>query len=152
MTKKHAVNLTEDERALLQGGISVGSAPATVQTHARILLKADEGPDGPGWTDQAIAMALDVSVPTVERVRRRFAEQGLEAALVRRQPRREYKRKLDGEAEAHLVALSCSPPPAGRRHWTFKLLADRMVELRFVDGVSYETVRRVMKKTGSSRG
>jgi transposase len=113
-----------------------------------MLLKADQGPEGPGWTDPAIAAALDVSVPTVERIRKRYAEEGLEAALSRRRPRREYRRKLDGEAEAHLVALSCSPPPVGRRHWTFKLLADKMVELRFVDGVSYETVRRVMKRTG----
>jgi transposase len=122
------------------------------QAHARILLKADSGPEGPAWSDRAIATALDLSVPTVERVRKRFAEHGLDAALVRRRPQRVYRRKLDGEAEAHLVALSYSPAPAGRRHWTFKLLADRMVELRFVDGISYETVRRVMKKTGSSRG
>ena len=150
--KQYRVTLTEHERAALGRRVSSGRGPARELARARILLKADSGPAGPTWTDEAIAVALDVSVPTVERVRRRFAEQGLEAALVRRQPRREYKRKLDGEAEAHLVALSCSPPPAGRRHWTFKLLADRMVELRFVDGVSYETVRRVMKKTGSSRG
>ncbi len=85
-------------------------------------------------------------MPTVERVRKRFAEEGLEAAVTRRAPRRQYRRKLDGEAEAHLIALSCSPPPTGRRLWTFKLLAGRMVELRFVDGISYETVRRVLKK------
>ena len=152
MAKKHAVRLTEDARALLQRRISAGSAPVGVQTRARILLKADERPVGPGWTDKAIAAALEVSVPSVERVRKRYAEEGLEAALARRAPRREYRRKLDGEAEAHLVALSCGPPPAGRRHWTFKLLADRIVELRFVDGISYETVRRVLKKTASSLG
>jgi transposase len=112
-----------------------------------MLLKADQSPEGPGWTDSAIAAALDVSVPTIERMRKRFADEGMEAALARRIPRREYRRKLDGEAEAHLVALSCSPPPVGRRNWTFKLLADKMVELRFVDGISYETVRRVMKRT-----
>ncbi len=152
MAKKHSVSLTKDQRAFLQRGISAGSAPARVHVHARILLKADQGPGGPAWSDQAIAAALEVSVPTVERVRKRFAEEGLEAALQRRPPRREYRRKLDGEAEAHLVALSCSPPPAGRRLWTFKLLADRIVELRFVDGISYETIRRVLKKTGSSPG
>ena len=152
MAKRHVVTMTQDERALLRRRISAGSTRAATQAHARILLKADQGPHGPAWTDRAIAAALDVSVPTVERVRKRFAEGGLEAALARRAPRREYRRKIDGEAEAHLVALSCSPPPAGRRLWTFKLLADRMVELRFVDGVSYETVRRVLKKTGSSRG
>ena len=148
MAKKHVVALTGDERARLRRQIAVGALQPNAQAHARILLKADSGPEGPAWLDRAIATALDLSVPTVERVRKRFAEHGLDAALVRRRPRREYKRKLDGEAEAHLVALSCSPPPIGHRHWTFKLLADRMVELRFVDGVSYETVRRVMKKTG----
>jgi transposase len=146
MTKKYAATLAEDERARLRRQASAGALPASTQTHVRIPLKADQGPGAPGWTDKAIADALDVSVPTVERVRKRFAEVGLEAALARRAPRREYRRKLDGEAEAHLVALACSPPPAGRRHWTFKLLADKLVELRFVDGISYETVRRVMKK------
>ena len=152
MAKKHVVILTEGERALLRRRISRSSASNAAHTRARILLKADQAPNGPGWADTAIAAALDVSVPTVERVRKRFAEEGLEAVLSRRAPRREYRRKLDGEAEAHLVALSCSPPPAGRRLWTFKLLADRMVELRFVDGISYETVRRALKKTRSSRG
>jgi transposase len=148
MVKKHVVTLTVDERARLRRRIATDTLRPSAQAHARILLKADSGPEGPAWSDRAIAAALDVSVPTVERVRRRFAEQGLDAALARRAPRREYRRKLDGVAEAHLVALSCSPPPAGRRHWTFKLLADKLVELRFVDGVSYETVRRIMKRTG----
>ena len=152
MAKKHIVGLTEDERACLRRRIAAGALRPNAQTHARILLKADAVRGGPGWTDQAIAVALDVCVPTVERVRKRYAEEGLEAALARRAPRREYRRKLDGEAEAHLVALSCSPPPAGRRQWTFKLLAGRMVELRFADGISYETVRRVLKKAGSSHG
>jgi transposase len=147
MNKRHAVRLAECERAALRQRVSAGQGRARDLLHARILLKADSGPEGPAWTDDDIAAALDVSRSTVERVRKRFAEEGLEAALGRRRPRREYRRKLDGEAEAHLVALSCSPPPVGRRHWTFKLLADKMVELRFVDGVSYETVRRVMKKT-----
>jgi transposase len=136
MVKKHAVRLTEVERAFLQRRISAGAAPAGVQTRARILLKAEGRPVGPGWTDRAIAAALEVSVPTVERVRKRFAEEGLQVALARRAPRREYRRKLDGEAEANLIALSCSPPPLGRRFWTFKLLADRLVELRFVDEIS----------------
>jgi transposase len=148
MIKKHIVILNLEDRAEVRRRISGGLAPAGTQTHARLLLKADQGAGGPAWNDRRIADALDVSVPTVERVRKRFAEEGLEAALTRRAPRREYRRKLDGEAEAHLVALSCSPPPVGRRHWTFKLLADKLVELRFVDGVSYETVRRIMKRTG----
>jgi transposase len=126
--------------------LSAGRAPARELARARILLKADRSPHGPGWTDGAIAAALDVSIATVERVRRRFAQGGLDDALRHRRPRREYRRKLDGEAEAHLVALACSPPPLGRRFWTLRLLADRLVELRFVDRLSYETVRRMLKR------
>jgi transposase len=146
MKKRYAVRLAERERASLHQRISAGRSRARELVHARILLKADSGPDGPAWTDEAIAAALEVSRSTVERVRKRFVEAGLEAALKHRQPRREYRRKLDGKQEAHLVALACSPPPAGRRFWTLQLLADRMVELRFVDGISYETVRRLLKK------
>jgi transposase len=152
MAKKHIVTLTEDERILLRRRISAGVGSAGAHTRARILLKADQAPGGPAQSDAAIAAALEVSVPTVERVRKRFAEDGTEAALRRRPSCREYRRKLDGAAEAHLIALSCSPPPAGRRFWTFKLLADRIVELRFVDGISYETVRRALKKTRSNPG
>ena len=144
--KKYLVTLTEDERAALGQRMCSGRGSARELTHARILLKADAGPAGPAWIDSAIAQALEVSLSTVERVRRRFVEHGLEAALRHRRPRREYRRKLDGEQEAHLVALACSPPPLGRRFWTLRLLAGRMVELRFVDGVSYETVRRMLKK------
>src|SRR5205085_123912 len=92
------------------------------------------------------AAALDVSVPTIERVRKRFVQGGLSFALQHRRPRGEYRRKLDGVQEAHWVALACSPPPLGRRFWTLQFLADRLVELRFVDGISYETVRRMLKK------
>src|SRR5215210_1111626 len=113
----------------------------------RASFKADESEGAPAWPDAQIARALDVGEATVWRVRKRCAEQGVEAALGRKAPDRVYRRKLDGEAEAHLVALSCSPPPLGRRRWTLQLLADRMVELRFVDGLSYETVRRALKKT-----
>jgi transposase len=144
--KKYLVTLTEDERAALGQRVATGSRPARELTHARILLKADQGPHGPAWSDTVIAAALDVSVSTVERVRKRFARAGLETALRHRRPRRDYRRRLDGEQEAHLIALACSPPPLGRRFWTLRLLADRMVELRFVDGLSYETVRRLLKK------
>ena len=130
----------------LRQRVSAGRGRARELLHAHILLKTDQGAHSPGWTDGAIAAALDVSVSTVERVRKRFAEAGLEAAIGQRRPRREYLRKLDGEQEAHLVALACSPQPLGRRFWTLRLLAGRMVELRFVDGVSYETVRRLLKK------
>ncbi len=146
MNKRHAVRLAEPERAALRQRLTAGRGQARELVHARILLKADSGPDGPAWTDDDIAAALDVSRSTVERVRKRFAVEGLEAALKHRRPRREYRRKLDGEQEAHLVALACSSPPVGRRFWTLRLLADRMVELRFVDGISHETVRRLFKK------
>ena len=146
MAKKYPVRLTEDERAALGRRLSAGRAPARELTRARILLKADRGADGPGWSDEAIAAALDVGVSTVERVRKRFAETGLEAALGHRRPRREYRRKLDGEQEAHFVALACTPPPVGRRRWTLRLLADKLMELRYIDGASYETVRQVLKK------
>ena len=146
MNKRHAVRLAECERAALRQRVSAGRGRARDLLHARILLKTDQGPHGPAWADEAIAAALEVSRSTVERVRKRFAETGLEAALGHCRPRREYRRKLDGEQEAHLVALACSPPPVGRRFWTLRLLADRMVELRFVDDLSRETVRRLLKK------
>ena len=147
MSKTYVVVLTESQRTSLRQRVAAGNAPARDLLHARILLKADEGPHGPAWTDAAISTALEVSTSTIERVRKRFVEQGLQAALGRQAPRRQYPRKLDGLAEAHLVALSCSAPPLGRRRWTLQLLADKLVQLRFVDGVSYETVRRVLKKT-----
>ena len=152
MRKRYAVELTEEERGYLKGLIAAGTAPARKLTHARILLKADQAPGGPGWVDDAIAEAVEVSQPTVFRVRRQYVEQGLAAALDRRSPARQYERKLSGEQEARLVALSCSAPPTGRARWSLRLLADRLVELAVVDAVSYQTVRRVLKKTRSSRG
>jgi transposase len=140
------VTLSEDERAALGQRVATGRGPARELTHARILLKADAGPHGPAWSNEQIAAALDVGLSTVSRVRRRFVEQGLDAAIRRQCPRREYRTRLDGEQEAHLVALACTPPPMGRRRWTLRLLADKLVELRYVDGVSHETVRQVLKK------
>jgi transposase len=120
--------------------------------HARILLKADQGLHGPSCKDQDIAAAVELSRPTIARVRQRFVQEGLEAALERRLPNRQYLHKLDGHQEAHLIALACSSPPEGQGRWTLRLLANRMVELEYVDALSYETVRRVLKKTGSSPG
>ena len=148
----YRVTLSPSDRATLRRQLSAGTAPARLLTRARILLKADEGPDGPAWTDQQIIAALEVSPTTVVRIRQRFAEGGLQTALQRRPPRREYVRKLDGRQEAALIALACSPPPLGRTQWSLRLLADKAVELQFVDGLSYETVRRLLKKTRSSRG
>jgi transposase len=151
--KKYTVALTAEERKSLQGLVTTGQAAAKKLTHARILLKADAAPDGPGWTDADIAAAVEVSTATVERVRQRFVEQGLEAALVRKkQDRPSRERKLDGRGEARLIALACSSPPHGRGAWTLQLLAGKLVELRVVDTISDETVRQVLKKTRSSRG
>lgn len=147
MNKRYAVRLTDTEREHLQSLITAGTAPARKLMHARILLKADQSPRGPAWTDEAITQAVEVSQPTVFRVRRHYVEQGLAAALDRRPPTREYRRKLDGAQEAHLVALACGTPPHGRGRWSLRLLADKLVELEVAEDISYQTVRRVLKKT-----
>src|SRR5262249_32914717 len=143
MKKRFAVVLTAPQRDQLKRLLAAGTASARKLTHARILLKADQGAEGPGWVDETIAEAVEVSQPTVSRVRKQFVEQGLEAALNRRPPTREYRRKLDGVQEAHLIALACSKPPTGQARWSLRLLADQLVELEIVaDAVSYQTVRR----------
>ena len=147
--KKYVVRLTEEERGQLQTLVRRGRAHTRRLLYARMLLKADaDGPDR--WTDERIAQALEVSAATVARERRRFCEDGLEVALMPKKPGRPRRRVLDGRAEAHLVALSCSEPPEGRERWSLRLLADRMVELGYTDELSYETVRRTLKKTSSS--
>lgn len=146
-THQYQVTLTPAERAHLLDLISSGQAPARKLMHARVLLKADRGADGSALSDMAIAEAVEVSPATVARLRRQYAEQGLEAALNRRAPRREYPRTLDGAAEAHLIALACSAPPSGQKRWTLRLLADKMVELAYVESLSHETVRQALKKT-----
>jgi transposase len=151
--KKYKVTLTAEERQQFQELIAAGKGAAQKLAHARILLKADAADGGPAWPDLRIAEAVEVSVATVERVRQRFVEQGLEAALGRKkQGRPSRERKLDGRAEARLIALACSAPPEGRKEWTMRLLADKLVELEVVDSLSDETVRRALKKTRSSRG
>jgi transposase len=151
--KKYKVTLTPDERQQLQELIAAGKAAAKQLAHARILLKADAAPGGPAWSDSRIAEAVEVSTDTVARVRERFVEQGLEAALVRKkQDKPSRERTLDGRAEAKLIALACSAPPDGRTEWTMQLLADRLVALKIVGTISDETVRRTLKKTRSSRG
>ena len=151
--KKYKVTLTAEERQQLSELIAAGKAAAPKLAHARVLLKADAAVGGPAWPDASIALAVELSVATVERVRQRFVEQGLEAALGRKQQDRPSRpRKLDGRAEARLIALACSAPPEGRIVWTMQLLADKLVELQVVDAVCDETVRRALKKTRSSRG
>jgi transposase len=151
--KKYKVTLTPEERQELEGLIAAGKAAAKKLMHARILLKADAAEGGPAWPDERIAEALDINAATAGRVRQRFVEEGLEAALVRKkQDRPSRERRLDGRAEARLIALACSAPPDGRAAWTLQLLADQLVELKVVESVCDETVRRVLKKTRSSRG
>jgi len=143
MNKKYVVDLTEDERKELKRLVSSGRHTARRIRWAHALLKADAG-----WSDARIAEALDMSIPTVQRLRQRFVEEGLDVALgARTRKPRPYARKLDGEQEARLVALACSQAPEGHTRWTLRLLADKMVKLTYVDSLSYETVRRVLKKT-----
>ena len=146
MIKRYVVRLREAERAELEALVKTGRAAARKRWHAQILLKADEGEHGPAWTDAAIVKALEVGIRTVERLRQCLVEAGLATALTGRPQRRYNSPKLDGQQEAYLIALACSAPPAGRNRWTLRLLADRMVELAYVDTVSYETVRQVLKK------
>jgi transposase len=145
--KRYRVTLTAAERDELAALLSRGKADVRRLKHAQVLLKADAAVGGPGWPDERIAEAVGVGVATVERLRRRFVEEGLAAALSPyRRGTRVYARRLDGEQEAHLVALACSAPPEGRGRWTLRLLASRMAELRRADALSHETVRRTLKK------
>ena len=150
--KVYRVKLTPEERAHLHEMLSRGMAAARTLTHARILLKADEGEAGPCLADDEIALDLEVNRSTVERVRVRCVEEGFEAALRPRPSRQLHPRKLDGVQEAHLIALACSPAPKGRARWSLRLLADKLVELEVVEDISYETVRQTLTKTNSSHG
>jgi len=147
--KTYEVNLSEAERNHLENLVSKGVEKARKLTRARILLKADEK-----WLDREISEAFDVGESTVLRTCKKYAEQGLDVALNRRKSSRQYDLKIDGKAEAHLTALACSKPPEGRSKWTLRLLADRLVQLEEVeaDSISYETVRRSLKKTLSNPG
>jgi len=150
--KRYIVTLTAEDRQGLHDLIDAGKAAAKKLAHARILLKADAADGGPAWPDHRIAEAIEVSTATIERVRQRFVEQGLDAALVRKpQARPSRLPTLDGRAEARLIALACSAPPEGRAAWTMQLLADKLVELEVVDSISDETVRKVLKKTRTAR-
>lgn len=142
---KHAVLLTAAQHQELARLIRVGKAPARKLIHARILLRADCGENGAGWTDRAISEALSVSLSTIQRVREAFATQGLEAALNRRIPETQRPRKVDARHESHLIALTHSEPPPGHDRWTLRLLAGKMVELGYVDSLSYETVRQILR-------
>lgn len=150
--KKYKVTLTEREREDLQALIRKGKAAARKLLHAGILLKADNRLGQPAWSDEAISEALAVSLSTIGRVREQFVEKGVTAALERQPTKRVYKRKLDGEREARLVALVCSQPPRGNPRWTLQLLTDTLVELGYVEEISDETIRRTLKKMNLSPG
>ena len=152
MNQKYFVKLSRQEREYLEKLTSSGTAPARSLTRAHILLKSDCGPGGPSWSYDRICEAFNVSQLLVSRVRKGYVEQGLEATLWRKKPDRVYEGCLDGEAEAHLIALACGEPPDGRSSWTLRLLASEMVRLEYVDAISHETVRQALKKTNSNRG
>ena len=146
--KRYVVQLTDDERDFLTQLIARKGVAARKRTRAQILLKADAGEHGPGWIDQRFAEAFDVSSRTVENVRRRLVEEGLDAAISRKPQCRPSRQKLlDGEKEARLVAICCSQVPAGHTRWTLRMLADELVRLEIVEDISRETVRKVLKKT-----
>lgn len=145
--KKYKITLTKDEVDQLRTITHKGKRNARHIKNALILLNVNEGKYGKGKKDEEVADILDVTVRTIESIRKRFILDGFEAALYGKPREREYDRKMDGDAEAHLIALSCSEPPKGYAKWSLRLLADRMVELRYIDSISHETVRRVLKKT-----
>jgi len=151
--KKYIVRLSAEERAALSKLISSGRGPARIFTRARILSKADQGKEGPGWSDEQISEALDVTVQTVERIRRQLLEEGFDAVLSRHEYTQKVSRKkIDRDVEAHLIALSCSKPPQGRARWTLRLLADKVIELGYVESISHEAIRQTLKKTKLNRG
>jgi len=151
--KKYIVLLNPEEREKLNKIITSGRGPARLFTHARILLKADQSEGAPGWSDEKISKALDITVQTVERLRKQLVEEGFDQVLTRREYKQKVSRKkIDGDVEAHLVALACSNPPEGRARWTLRLLADSIIELEYVDSISHETVRQTLKKTKLSPG
>jgi len=150
--KIYIVELSDQERNELKRLINTGKTAAYKQRHARILLLADKGPQGPAMKDDDIATAVGCGSATVERVRKQLVTEGLDAALQRQKVDRSSQQLLDGDAEAHLIALACSQPPEGRNRWTLRLLAEKMVELKIVQHCSKDTVHQRLKKTNLSPG
>jgi transposase len=147
MNKKYVVRLEDEERTRLETLVNRGKTAARTIQRAWILLKADVGPGGPGWSDLAIQETFGAGLVTIYRVRQTWVEEGLDAVLTRRPKSRHRHRKLDGDQEAHLIALACSQPPPGRCRWTVRLLASKFVELGYAERVAPETVRQTLKKT-----
>lgn len=152
MAIKHVVILTLEECSLLEEMTRKNKVNRAKLINAFILLKADEGENGEKWKDEDISKAYNVSIRTVERLRKRFVEEGFELALNRKKSSRPRVRKIQGEEEAKLITLCCSQAPTGHARWTLRLLADKMVELEYIDSVSYRTIGRTLKKTNLSLG
>lgn len=152
MKKKYIVKLSEEERTYLAEKISSGVESARSLRRAWVLLKADQGEHGPAWSDERISEAYEISSTSVYQIRRRYHQRGLKGTIARKKPDRVYERCLDGEAEAHLIALTCSDPPEGYGRWTLRLLRDEMVALEYVESLSHETIRTTLKKTNLSPG
>jgi transposase len=151
MNKKYIVKLTDDERHQLLALVNHGKKAVQKIKRAWVLLQADASPIGPAWSDEQIQQAYSVGLVTVYRIRQTFVEEGVDAVLQRRPKAGHRHRRLDGEQEARLIALACSKPPPGRKRWTLRLLANKLVELGHCDQVCPETVRQMLKKTNSSR-
>ncbi len=149
---RYVVTLNKDQRKELEDLLQSGEAPTRKLTHARILLKTDCGEHGPAWPMSKICEAFGVSTTTVTFVRKNFIEGDLEKALERKKPEREYRRRIDGDGEAHLIAITCSEPPDGYERWSLRLLQSEMVSRGYVQTVSHEAIRLVLKKMNSSRG
>src|SRR6476620_1398037 len=145
--KRYIVSLTNEERQKLEQITKIGKTAASKINHARILLKADINHQDGGWTDQAISNDFNISTRTIERVRQRFVEESLENALTSRPKPSQKLRRLDGEAEAHLIAMACTQAPTGYSRWTLRLLEKKMVVLGYLKSISYESGRQVLKKT-----
>jgi len=152
MKKKHIIRLSEKERTYLAEKIASGMGAARSLRRANILLKADQGEHGPAWSDEKISEAFEIGKSSVYKIRKQYHERGLRGTLSRKKPDRIYERCLDGEAEAHLIALACSEAPEGYERWSLRLLGNQMIELAYVESVSHETIRSVLKKTNSSHG
>lgn len=152
MPKKYIVDLSQAEQKSLKKLTTTGKHAAYKINHARILLKADLNQENGGYSDEAIASAIDISIPTIERVRRRFVTEGVDAALNYRSGRGRKQKRLDGNSEAHLLAIACSEAPQGHERWTLRMLANKMVELDYVESISHETVRQTIKKTKLNLG
>lgn len=149
---RYVVKLDKDQRKELEDLLQSGEAPTRKLTHARILLKTDHGEYGPAWPMSKICVAFDVSTTTVTFVRKNFVEGDLEKALERKNPEREYQRRIDGDGEAHLIAITCSEPPEGCERWSLRLLQSEMVSRGYVQTVSHEAIRQVLKKMNLSLG